>query len=89
MTRTEVRIRQQEMFPNQTLPTICLDVRQALNGAADPWNEEDLRKTYQLLVDVVATWEKTAFDEDVYIDSAILTIVWHTKYKLKKVLATV
>lgn len=40
-----------------TLPEICFDVRHALNGAADPWPDDFLRKVQAMLEHRMATWE--------------------------------
>lgn len=40
-----------------TLPGICMGVRSACNGAADPWEPSFLREVRNMLAARLATWE--------------------------------
>lgn len=88
MTHTEVKQRQSALFPgpriepgdgyhgpDATLPEICLDLRQALNGAADPWPDDTVKATLQLLRDVVATWQPPRSPHDGEMDTCVYRLV--------------
>jgi len=73
--RTEIKKRQFDLFGDKTLLEICIDVRHAINGAADAWEPREVAKTRQLLADAVATWEPTSQPCDQEIDDAVLALV--------------
>lgn len=58
------------MFPNPlnpllngpTLPEICLDVRQSINGSADPLTRDSLEGVRAMLAATVAAWDKQRDD---------------------------
>lgn len=92
--RTQVRIRQNELFPGPTvmLPEICLCIRMALNGASDPLPDKSIKDTYQLLKDVLATWrvdpnnvESMRMDEAVY--SLVQATVWYMEKNASRILS--
>lgn len=73
MTRREAIEWQERLFPTTvwireddrsysrqvcpTLPEICLDLRMALNGAADPWKDEEVCEVRDMLQARLATWD--------------------------------
>lgn len=88
--RTEVRIRMGKLFdglpvdgvphePSVTIPEICFGIRMALNGASDPWDDELIKDTYQLLQDVLTTWEPSVHDDlSAKMDDAVKDLVMAT-----------
>ena len=79
MTRNEVRLQHEKLFPNQvTLPEICLSIRMALNGAADPWPDLEIRNTYHYLMRVLSAWEMTSRPEDIGMDTCIFSLITST-----------
>lgn len=63
MTRTEVRVKIGNTFPNTvrgyspTLLDLCLDVKGSCNGSADAWHLVKYLKTRDLLQEVLETWD--------------------------------
>ena len=86
MTRTDALDQQARLFPPRrvkrqpALPEICLDVRQAMNGAADPWPADFLRKVQAMLEARMATWEWTNHPPSLEyaVDAAVFTMVGAT-----------
>lgn len=92
--RRALKIEQQKMFPgvkietagkgyvyhgpSQSLPEICLSLRQSLNGAAEPWSEEDVIRAYNLLKGTFDHWEPSIFDSDIVMDEAIKNLIGAT-----------
>ena len=70
MTRDEALEMQEALFPGQqTLLDICQHLRTACNGASDPWPEELVAKTREMLAARLHTWEHRTlrlFDAAVY-----------------------
>jgi hypothetical protein len=47
---------QEAAFGKATLPEICLNLRQAVNGAAEPWPLEDVNKAIVILSKRLMFW---------------------------------
>lgn len=56
------------------LPQICLDVRMALNGSADPWPEDEMRKVGEFLSLTLEGWDDRSGRQD-EMDSGVLLMV--------------
>lgn len=55
-----------------TLPELCIDLRMALTGSADPWRKERVLAAAKILQDALDTWvnhhrdyEQVLFDETI------------------------
>jgi len=57
-----------------TLPEICLGMRMAANGSADPWPTEVVRTTVGMLEARVETWQDSRQGEKEF-DDAVLAMV--------------
>ncbi len=83
MTRTEAVAEQQRLFPRRggmwsghpTLPEICLDLRSALNGAADPWDYKNVLECRNMLRARLDTWAPEADTTDGKIDRGVYIMV--------------
>jgi hypothetical protein len=47
-------------FPNSMLPDICLNLRMALNGGADPWSDKELDECFQPLQHRLDKWKPSS-----------------------------
>ncbi len=95
MNRVDVKRRQQELFPGVVtdyayhgpalaLTEICLEVRQAINGASEPWPQSLIQDTKKLLADVLLTWEPSATQWDHEMDEAVRSLIQATLHYIEK-----
>lgn len=47
----------EEYFAKTTLPTLCLDLRMARNGSADPWSDTEVQEALAWLQHRLDTWK--------------------------------
>ena len=73
----QIRGHHEEMFgPHVMLPEVCLCLRMALNGAADPWPKSQVLEAFSHLKSVEANWEERSYNNlDKAIDDAVLQLV--------------
>lgn len=58
MTRHDAITEQDRLFgPQLMLPEICMNLRMAVNGSADPWPPEQVRETVAMFWARLATWQ--------------------------------
>lgn len=74
MKRTEARKLQWELFPDDYITTICIDLRMSIRGSSDPWRRKDVEATLEMLKAVRDSWEH---ENDIF-DTLILSLVMHT-----------
>lgn len=71
---TALRQRQYDLFGHMTLPKICIELRQSLCGAADPWPDEDVAACVQLLKDRLESWRPSRPNDERF-DNAMREVV--------------
>ena len=83
MTRADAIAEQERLFPGfpaschpNTLPEICLDLRMALNGAADPWPAADLAEVVAMLQARLDTWADPTDAMDAHVRGMVQQAVW-------------
>ena len=47
---------QTRLFGTKMLPEICIELRHAVNGAADPWPDKEIAETVRMLTMRLDTW---------------------------------
>ena len=63
-----------EAFSNEhNLPTLCIDLRMALNGGADPWSDERMKSVVGYLKARLGDWYPSV-DENRIFDEAVRTM---------------
>ena len=83
MTRTVAIAWQARLFPTvalqecrPTLPDICLNLRASLNGAADPWPDEELRDVVLMLQARLDTWGTPSDALDAHVRGMMQQAIW-------------
>lgn len=69
-------------FHGTTLPELCLNLRMACNGSADPWKSEDVVDTLLYLGYRLLTWSDSS-NFISKIDDAVYMLVKATIYEIK------
>jgi len=83
LTRTELRHAAWMIYPQSTIPEICLDFRGSLNGSADGWSDEDNQKCVRFLNTCLETWNPTDDHFDSLVHQMILETLRLAKAELK------
>lgn len=83
LTTIERRHEAYRIYPDISIPQICTDFRQSLNGSGYPWSEEENAATINLLLECLETWHPTEdpFDDLVY--QMILETLRYAKHETK------
>lgn len=76
--RTVAKMWQNSLFPEKTLPDICINFKQSLNGASDPWVEPSVETMREFLNTIIETWDDNSLKEEKEFDNAVLTMVKET-----------
>lgn len=79
------RAEQERLFPNKTLPQICLDVRSAITGSADAWHDNYMTQVKEMLKARLKCWHQSDFNPawkvshlSLQIDIAVMMMVKRT-----------
>ena len=65
----------EEFRAKYTLPSLCLDLRMAYNGSADPFSEEEKCAALAYLKRRLAEWKPTVWPPSAKFDEAVRQLV--------------
>lgn len=75
-------------YEREMLPEVCLQLRNACNGSADPWSAEKISKVCHYLRDRLKKWEPSSRADAEMLDEAVRMLVIATLAEITQITQT-